>query len=283
MGSKMEFTQAVLYDTFLMKLLLLQCVRRWRPILRSVLRASALRPSMKFNIIGCYALAWRSFSKWWIPLCLISGIIVVFQIVPRILTRADMNEFRITTRSFMSAFSENDWDKLEQMSPKMAEQTGLLINKLVRFGMYVFPLVALLTIILLMYANWAVKNTHEKRRRFSTLVYIAFVHVVLAGGKLLAFFFCFFPGVYLYIKLLFVSLIMLEAKKSARAAIKISWQMTNGNFWKLFLIVLMNTGVQSLVLPTIIGAIPVTGFVNTARAAAFRMIWEEGRYAETSS
>jgi len=62
---------------------------------------------------------------------------------------------------------------------------------------------------------------------------------------------------------------------------KISWQMTNGNFWKLFLIVLMNTGSQLLALPTIIGAIPVTGFVNTARAAAFRMIWEEGSYAET--
>lgn len=236
---------------------------------------------MKFNIIGCYALAWRSFAKWWIPLCLISGIIVVFQIVPRILTRADTNEFRITASSFMTAFSANDWDKLEQMSPKVAEQTGLLISKLARFGIYVFPLIALFTVILLMYANWAVKNTHERRKRFSALVYIAFVHVVLAVGKLLACCFCFFPGVYLYIKLLFVSLIMLEEKKGARAAIKISWQMTNGNFWKLFLIVLMNTGVQLLVLPTIIGEIPVTGFVNTARAAAFRMIWEKGSYAGT--
>ena len=243
--------------------------------------ASVVRQSMKFNIIGCYALAWRSFSKWWIPLCLISGIIVVFQIVPRILTRADMNEFRITAGSFITAVSENDLDKLEQMSPKMAEQTGILISKLVRLGMYVFPLIAFLTVILLMYANWAVKNTHERRKRVSTLVYIAFVHVVLAVGKLLAFCFCFFPGVYLYIKLLFVSLIMLEEKKGARAAIKISWQMTNGNFWKLFLIVLVNTGSQLLALPTIIGAIPVTGFVNTARAAAFRMIWEEGRYAGT--
>ncbi len=236
---------------------------------------------MKFNIIGCYALAWRSFSKWWIPLCLISGIIVVFQIVPRILTRADTNEFMITASSFITAVSENDLDKLEQMSPKMAEQTGILISKLVRLGMYVFPLIAFLTVILLMYANWAVKNTHERRKRVSTLVYIAFVHVVLAVGKLLAFCFCFLPGVYLYIKLLFVSLIMLEEKKGARAAIKISWQMTNGNFWKLFLIVLINTGSQLLALPTIIGTIPVTGFINTARAAAFRMIWEEGSYAET--
>ncbi|MBU4128553.1 hypothetical protein KJ582_00365, partial [bacterium] len=59
----------------------------------------------------------------------------------------------------------------------------------------------------------------------------------------------------------------------------ISWQMTRGNFWELFLIVVINTGIQFLSLPTVIGTIPVTGFVNTARAAAFRMIWEEGNYA----
>lgn len=236
---------------------------------------------MKFNVIGCYALAWRSFSKWWIPLCLISGIIVVFQIIPRILISADTDELRITARSFMTAFSENDRDKLEEISPKVAAQTGVLIRKLIRFGVYVFPLIALFTIILLMYANWAVKNRQERRRPVSTLVYIAFIHVVLAVGKLLAFFFFFLPGAYLYIKLLFVSLIMLEEKKGAVAAIKISWQMTKGNFWKLFLLMLMNTGIQLLALPTIIGEIPVTGFANTARAAAFRMIWEEGNYAET--
>ena len=236
---------------------------------------------MKFNVIGCYALAWKSFSKWWIPLCLISGIIVVFQIAPRVFVRKDMNELRITTRSFVTAFSENDLDRLEEISLKVTAQTGMLLRKLMRFGMYIFPLIALLTIILLMYANWAVKNRQEKRRPIYTLVYIAFIHVVLAIVKLLAFFFFFLPGAYLYIKLLFVSLIMLEEKKGAVAAIKSSWQMTSGNFWNLFLLMLMNTGIQLLALLTIIGAIPVTGFANTARAAAFRMILEEGSYAET--
>jgi len=197
-----------------------------------------------------------------------------------VFVREDVNELKIAARSLVIAFSENDPGRLEEISLKVAAQTGMLIRKLMRFGMYIFPLIALLTIILLMYANWAVKNRQERRRPVYTLVYIAFIHVVLAVGKLLAFFFFFLPGAYLYIKLLFVSLIMLEEKKGAVAAIKISWQMTKGNFWKLFLLMLMNTGIQLLALPTIIGEIPVTGFANTARAAAFRMIWEAGNYAE---
>ena len=234
---------------------------------------------MKINVIRCYALAWKSFSKWWIPLCLISGIIFVFEIIPRIVVRADINELKITARSFLTAVSENDPAKLEEISPKIKAQATRLMRKLARFGLYIFPFIALLTIILLMYANWAVKNRQETRRPLITLIYIALVHVMLAIGKLLAFFFFFFPGAYLYVKLFFVSLIMLEGRKGAAEAIKISWQMTRGNFWEIFLIVVMNSGIQFLSLPTVIGTIPVTGFANTARAAAFRMIWEEGNYA----
>ena len=237
------------------------------------------KTEMKLNVIRCYALAWKSFSKWWIPLCLISGIIFLFEIVPRILVRADVNELKITARSSLTAVLENDPAKLAEILPKVRAQTTRLMRRLARFGLYIFPFIALFTIILLMYANWAVKNRQETRRPLTTLIYIALVHVMLAIGKLLAFFFFFVTGAYLYVKLFFVSLIMLEGKKEAAAAITISWQMTRGNFWEIFLIVVMNTGIQFLSLPTVIGTIPATGFANTARAAAFRMIWEKGNYA----
>jgi hypothetical protein len=237
---------------------------------------------MKLSVIDCYTLAWRSFSKWWIPLCLISGIVVIFQIIPRILVHDEVRELGTSASSFINAFSENDRDRLEEISQKAAAQTGALVRKLTRLGLYVFPLICLFTVILLMYANWAVKNSKDTKRPFYCLVYIAFVHVILAIGKLLAFFLLFFPGFYLYIKLLFVSLIMLEGEKSAMAAIKISWQITRGNFWKLLLLILMNTALQLAAVPTIIGAIPVTGFANTARAAAFRRIWEERNYTEAT-
>jgi hypothetical protein len=235
---------------------------------------------MRLSIKHCYGLAWRSFSKWWIPLCLISTIVVVVQIVPRILVRADMAELRTTTESLTTAIKQRDIDALEKISEEVTGLTITLLGKLATYGLYLFPAVALLTVILLMCANWAVKNKKEKVGSISTLGYIAFIHVVLAIVKQIAFLFFFFPGVFLYIKLLFVSLIMLEQKKGAREAIRMSWQMTTGNFWKLFLLVLVNSGFQILSLPTIVGAIPVTGFANTARAAAFQMIWEDGGYAD---
>ncbi|MCK4818239.1 hypothetical protein KA005_20890, partial [bacterium] len=188
---------------------------------------------MNLSISRCYVLAWKSFSKWWIPLCLISGIIFVFQIIPRILMRAEMNELKITAHSSINALLENDLDELNEISLKVTTQMAAFMRKSAKIGLYVFPLVALFTIILLMYANWAVKNRQETRRPLTTLIYIALVHVMLAIGKLLAFFFFFFPGAYLYVKLFFVSLIMLEGRKGAGEAIKISWQMTRGNFWEI--------------------------------------------------
>jgi len=231
---------------------------------------------MEFSVGACYALAWRSFSKWWIPLCLISGIIVVLQIVPHLLVRSEVNELKVAAYTLATAVSQNDADKVQEISSKLAE-AGTLANKLASFALCLFPLIGLLTVILLMYANWAVRDRHERRRPLAALLYIALVHVVLAIGKLAAFLFCFVPGAYLYIKLLFVSLTMLEEKKGAAAAIVISWRMTRGNFWRLFLLILMNTGIQILAAPTIIGAIPATGFANTARAAAFRMIGQARR------
>ena len=61
------------------------------------------RADMTLSVIGCYALAWRSFSKWWIPLCVISGLVVIFQIAPRVLVKSDLDSFETTTQRLVSA------------------------------------------------------------------------------------------------------------------------------------------------------------------------------------
>jgi hypothetical protein len=229
---------------------------------------------MKLKITDCYALAWRSFSKWWIPLCLISGFVVVFQLAPRFLVNAELHELSASTLVFMNAAFEGNDAELLRVAPEVSEQSLALLRKLGTFGLVVFPSVAFLTIILLMNANWAVEDKRGEKRPFFNLAYIAFVHVLMAICKLMAFLIILPLGAYVYIKLLFVSLIMLEEKKGATDAMRISWQMTDGNFWRLFLLMSMNTVIQTVSMPTIIGAIPVTGFANTARAAAFRMLWD---------
>jgi len=55
-------------------------------------------------------------------------------------------------------------------------------------------------------------------------------------------------------------------------AIRRSWVMTQGNFWNLLALFIINATCQFMAAPTVIGLIPVTGFVNTARAAAYQML-----------
>ncbi len=194
------------------------------------------------------------------------------------LMRADLNEYTKTTTALVNAISEGDAYRIQELSPVIAAQADIFLKKLARFILIFFPFIALFTVVLLMYANWAVKNKKDNKRPFHILAYIAFVHVILALIKIFAFFLLIIPGVYLYIKLLFVSLVMLEEGKGVIGAIKGSWRMTRGHFWKLLWLVSLNSTIQLISMPTVIGVIPSTGFTNTARAAAFRMLLERNDY-----
>jgi len=227
---------------------------------------------MQFSVLKCYALAWRSFAKWWIPLCLISGALFVFQFLPQLLASAAMNEFMSAANALMTAMVQQNPDRITDALAQVIGQAGDVTHALATYSLYLFPLVALFTVILLMYANRAVKDSRDNRASLAAVVYIAIVHTAMAAIKVAALALFIVPGVYLYIKLLFVSLVMLEQKKGAIEAMATSWRMTRGNFWKLLLMMLMNGALQILVMPTIIGEIPVTGFANTARAAAFSML-----------
>lgn len=225
-----------------------------------------------FDIRACYKLAWTSFSKWWIPLTVISFFIVFFQILPQILSMGEMSSFKEDVINIFIAMFNSDADALETLSASIVERSQNLSMSMMKMGTVLFPLTALFSIVLIMQANLAVKDTNKRERNILELIYISFVHVVLAVVKLVAFFFFIIPGVFLYIKLLFVSLVMLEEKKSVWEAIAKSWKLTEGNFWSLLVLVVLNTTVQSAVVPTIIGAIPATAFVNTARASAYRQL-----------
>lgn len=226
----------------------------------------------QFDVMACYKLAWKSFSKWWIPLTVISFFVVFFQILPQILSMGEVSSFKKDVVDIFVAAFNQDADKLDSLSVAITDRSQNITTNFMKMGTILFPLTALLSIILIMQANLAVKDTNKRDRTFFELIYISIVHVVLALVKLLAFFLFVIPGVYLYIKLLFVSLVMLEEKESVWTAIKKSWQLTEGNFWPLLMLVVLNTSVQGMVVPTIIGAIPATAFVNTARASAYRQL-----------
>jgi len=221
---------------------------------------------------ACYGLAWRSFAKWWIPLCLVSGALTVFEFAPRVLLHSEVGELRATAYALLTAAGENDVNEMVRVSDKLTAQCHRLARQTARFTLYLLPLVGVLTVVLLMVANRAVGSPRGRRRSVGAVVYITVVHVVLVFVKLAAFLLCVVPGVYLYIKLVFVPLAMIELRLGAAGAVKASWRMTRGNYWRLLLLILMNAGVQTAAMVTVIGVIPATGFANTARAAAFRML-----------
>ena len=188
------------------------------------------------------------------------------------------DEMKAVTDLSMQAFHavlDGDLQTLEQVAFDLQEHSVIYAAKLSKWVLVSLPFISLLTIVLLAFANMAVKDRREKRP-FIRTVWIAVVHVLVAVVKGFAFLFFVLPGVYLYVRLLFVSLVMLEDESvGVGAAICKSWQITRGSFWKLLALVCLNTLFQLGAAPTIIGLIPVTGFANTARAASFQMLREE--------
>jgi len=245
---------------------------------------------MRISVLKCYALAWKSFTKWWIPLCAVSGAIFVFNLLPQILAAPEIRQLGAVLSDAIDAMLEQDLDALADASERMGRQGGQLAASAGTYTLYVLPAIAVLTTVLLMVASRAVRDRRRRDTRPLWVAYVALVHVVIVlveGG--VAIVLLLLPGVallvralltlawlvpvaYLYIRLVFVYLVMLEHKKGALAALAESWRMTRGNFWRLVLLILMNAAVQSAASGTIIGIIPATGFANTARAAAFWML-----------
>jgi hypothetical protein len=217
-------------------------------------------------------MAWRAFSKWWIPLCLISAVLCAVELWPRLMLRTQQAQLSRTLEQTVTAFRQGDSARLEARAEELNRQLRSYAGTTLRWTLYAFPLLALLTVILLMWAGFATRNRRGRSRPFGRLCTIALVHVALAFVKLGAFLLLIVPGVWLYIRLLFVSLIMLEENCGAAEAIRRSWRMTRGVFTELFLLVCCNSVLQLLSVPTLIGVVPATGFANTARAAAFRML-----------
>jgi len=225
-----------------------------------------------FSLKTCYSLSWKSFSKWWIPLCLISSLVLLFEVGPRILLRPETVALKQAALESISIFQTGTFEEMEAHLFEIQTLSLTYTAKLFRVLLAAFPFIALLSMILLTWANAAVKDRRNKNS-FWRMLAITGVHLLLAFVKGLAFALFILPGFYLYTRLFFVALIMLEEKDVGMVeAIRRSWLMTRGNFWRLLALICMNGGLQFAAAPTIIGLIPATGFANTARAAAFQML-----------
>lgn len=224
-----------------------------------------------FSIIGCYSFAWKSFSKWWIPLCIISGAVFITNILPRLLTKSRVSEVMSDLQGVLMAAGDDQLmlARLEVLS----ESVNQLAKVTIQYSLILLPFAMLFSTLLLLYATFAVYNK-KNRQPVKSFVWVAVARLTMAIIKGLGFLFFFFPGVYLYVKLFFVPLFMFEKQEGMWQAMKSSWKLTEGHFMDVMVIVLLNILIQGSASATVIGVIPVFGFTNTVRAAAFRMMLE---------
>ena len=219
----------------------------------------------------CYSVAGASFAKWWIPICLLSATLMGVELVPKQLAKVEMAALSQTVHHAVDGFQQGDPAQLEALSLELTEALSAFAQKMLIFSLYAAPFLAILGVLLICTSLMAVKN-QRKKYSIRRVVAVAGVHLALALIKVLLIFLLPPVGLFVYVKLSFVSLLMLEKNDAPREAIKQSWAMTRGNVGALFGMVLINGTIQLAMIPTIVGLIPATGFTNTARSAAFLLL-----------
>ena len=229
----------------------------------------------RLSLKTCYSNAWKSFAKWWIPICLLAGVLMVFQLGPKQLAKVESVKMRQTLDRILSAYEQNDLVQMEEIAIELNEALLAYTEKLMRVVVYVAPIAAVLAVLLICTSLMAVE---DRRTKYAPrqIILVSIVHLILAVAKMLLLFIVFPLGLFIYVKLFFVSLLMLDEETSPSDAIKGSWKMTSGHFWPLLGMVGINGIYQFALAPTIVGLIPATGFASTARAAAYSALRESG-------
>lgn len=224
-----------------------------------------------FSLPACYARAWKTFAKWWIPLCLVAGVLIVFELGPKQIAKAQSSGMTQSLIQLFRAVTAENFDQTEETILELYDDTMAYTETMARFTLYAMPVVAVLTIVLLCASMMAVK---DQRIHYSPwrILWISFLNTLLAFVKVFLLIFLFPLGVYIYIKLYFASLAMVEEHRGLANAVKRSWALSSGKFWPLLGIAAINSSLLVAMAPTLIGLIPATGFANTARATAFELL-----------
>ena len=224
-----------------------------------------------FSLAACYGRAWKSFAKWWIPLCLVAACLILFELGPKQLAKAQASDMYQSFFQLLNAFVEEDLGRTEQLIVELNDKALAYTKTVATFSLYAMPVVAVLSILLLCASVMAVK---DQRIRYSPwhILWVSMLNMIVAFVKIFLLFIFLPLGIYMYVKLYFTSLAMIEERRGLAEAIKRSWRLTDGSFWPLLGIVAINGTLQMAMVPTLIGLVPASGFANTARATAFELL-----------
>ncbi|MEC8339406.1 MAG: hypothetical protein VXZ40_02175 [Nanoarchaeota archaeon] len=84
------------------------------------------------------------------------------------------------------------------------------------------------------------------------------------------------PGIYFAVKLFFVNILIIDKKMDSIQAIKASWKLTEGYFWKILGLTLMYIPIIiGGLLLLIVGIIPAVAWISASQAVMYNSIQKE--------
>lgn len=232
----------------------------------------------KLLIIPCFSAAWKSFSKWWLILCLVAAIPCLYSLF---LVSGDIKASLKETREELQAFSEimNDdsvdgMQKIEKLqsfleSYQAKKQENLKGKKsfAILAGLVIVTIV--LQVVLILYSKRATARDDEEGRKdlnrgLTRSLLLSLSYVVLAFIKLMPFVILFFPalfvgiifvfispllallvlllwflgGLWFYSRWYFTDYIITETSANPFTALGESWSLTRGNQFAVWALVL---------------------------------------------
>lgn len=242
------------------------------------------------DITVCVKKAAKAFKGWWIPLCLVSGVILFSQTwIPHWLLGQHVSDLK----PYLTAYEECKSKCFEEPTRiadhvidfefeiyELSQDPGIqsaikeIFIKLftVIFILFFVVLFLNLLLILLAKASTQVKKERTLKKNMRNSPFLFLSYTILSIVKIAPWFFCVLPGVYLYVRLFFTGFIITEESSSPFTAMRKSWKMTEGNFGRLCVIFLIAFAIDIFSLMTIIAFIPGTSFKYTLRAAAYQQL-----------
>ena len=232
----------------------------------------------KLSILPCFAAAWKSFSKWWLLLCLVAAVPCLYSLF---LVSGDIKASLKETREELRAFSEimgddsiDGQEKVERLQTFLQEYQAKKSARakgskgfLIIAGLVVVTIV--LQIVLILCSKRATARDEEEGRKdlkrgLARSLLLSLSYIVLAFVKLAPFCVLFFPaliigiilyfvsplfvllilvlwflgGLWFYARWYFTDYIITETSANPFAALGESWSLTRGNQFAVWVLVL---------------------------------------------
>ena len=240
------------------------------------------------DILKAFKEALKGFKGWWIPLCIASSILLFSQSwLPKLVVK-NFQELKVVDsykkeyddfseklasgydpRSAAMRFAEN----ILEMTAKPENQKlfRMLFYKIMILCGILLVLVSILHVVIILMSKFSVSTEKESIKKYAGKPFrLIPSYLLLTVIKIIPFMFFFIPGLYFYVRLYFTGFIITEKSANPFTAMKESWEMTEGIFWKTFFVFVVTLVIDLISFITFIGFIPGTSFKYTLRASLYK-------------